>query len=111
MKAIFFILKKKDLLDSLIEELKNNGITGGTIIESKGMARTMVETDEFAIFGALRNLLNEEYKSTTTLLFVASQIKEKIILDSIEKICGKLDEPNTGILFALPVEYAKGIKF
>ncbi|MEG1710332.1 MAG: hypothetical protein RR054_03360 [Clostridia bacterium] len=111
MRAIFFVLKNTDLLTPLLNELKSNGITGGTIVETKGMATEMVMEDDFAFFGALRHLLKEDYKATNTLIFVANEEKEKIILAAIEKTIGKLDQPNTGIIFAFPVDYTIGLKF
>ncbi|MEG1804938.1 MAG: hypothetical protein RR327_00935 [Clostridia bacterium] len=111
MRAIFFVLKNPDLLKPLIDELKKNEVTGGTLLASSGLAKEMAETSEFALFGTLRSILAEEYKDTKTLIFVANEEKEKIILDSIKKIVGDLDQPNSGIVFAMPVDYTIGLKY
>lgn len=110
MKAIFFILGNKEKLNPLLTELKESGVTGGTIIPSKGMASEMANSD-FALFGTLRQLLSLEHKETTTLLFIANEDNEQKILDAIDKIVGPLTKPDTGVVFAVPLEYAKGIKF
>lgn len=111
MRAIFFVLKDPDLLNPLLAELKAREITGGTILNSSGMAKEMAETSEFALFGTLRSILAEEYKNTKTLIFIANEEKEKAILDSIKKVVGDLDKPNSGIVFAMPVDYTIGLKY
>ncbi|MEG1528664.1 MAG: hypothetical protein RR248_03820 [Clostridia bacterium] len=112
MRAIFFVLKNQRLLTPLLNELEINGITGGTLINSKGMAKQMAKISELPIFGSLHQLLNdEEYDDTSTLIFIADEVKEKIILSAIETIVGKLDQPNSGIIFAMPVDYTIGLKF
>lgn len=111
MRAIFFVLKNPDLLKPLLKELKDKEITGGTILQSTGMAKEMAETSEFALFGTLRSILAEEYNATKTLVFIANEKKEKDILEAIKNVVGDLDQPNTGIVFALPVDYTVGLKY
>lgn len=41
MQVLFLVLHKVEKLDDLLVVLQNNGITGGTIIESKGMINTL----------------------------------------------------------------------
>lgn len=111
MRAIFFVLNNSELLKPLLDEFHDNNITGGTIISSNGMAREMAEASEFALFGTLRYILSEDYKNTKTLIFVADEEKEKKIIQCIKKIVGELDKQNTGLIFALPVDYTIGLKY
>ena len=49
MQVLFLVLHKVEKLDDLLVVLQNNGITGGTIIESKGMINTLKSNNNFII--------------------------------------------------------------
>lgn len=111
MKAVFFVLNNADLLSRLLAKLSDNGIKGGTIIDSNGMGRELAQADEFkANFGSLRALLNPALKNTKTLIFVVAEEKLALLTEVIESVVGNLDQPGTGILFALPIDFIKGLK-
>jgi hypothetical protein len=43
-------------------------------------------------------------------LFVTEDAKTSVITDVIEKVVGKLDKPDSGIIFTLPIDSVKGFK-
>lgn len=110
-RIVLFILNKTEVLDQLLKELLDNGIKGGTIIESKGMAYELANQEEFAFFGSLRKLLNPERKTNCTLLLIIHDKQLEIVNECIKKIVGDLSEPNTGILASFPLDFVKGMKF
>ena len=110
MKAVFFILTKVELLDKLLKELSEKGVKGGTILESNGMARELLAHDEESIFGSLRALLNPDYTTTKTLMFVIKDENVHLIVEAIEDVVGDLNIQDTGIVFSLPVDFIKGLK-
>lgn len=110
MKLLIFVLIKVDLLQTLLAKLANKGISGATILDSTGMGRELSESDEFTIFGSLRTIMSNNNRTTKTLLFATEDDKVSVIANVIEEVVGKLDKPNTGILFTVPIDYVKGIK-
>lgn len=110
MKAVFFVLNNADLLSPLLKELNKREIKGGTIFDSNGMGRELAKQDDFQIFGTLRALLNPSLSPTKTLLFILNEEKIPVLVEAIESVVGSLDKPNSGILFAMPVDFIKGLK-
>lgn len=110
-RIVIFILNKTEVLDLLLKELSDNGIKGGTIIESKGMAYELANQEEFAFFGSLRAILNPERKSNCTIMLIIHDEQLKIVSECVNKVVGDLSEPNTGILASLPIDFVQGLKF
>lgn len=110
MKLLVYVMSKIDLLQPLLSELANQSVKGATILESTGMGRELVERDEFSIFGSLRAVLNVNGKSTKTLLFVTEDQDVQKIVTIIERVVGKLEGPDSGIVFTVPIDFSKGYK-
>lgn len=110
-KLVVFILNKTEVLDKLLKELSDNGIKGGTIIESKGMGYELANQEEFAFFGSLRKLLDPERSSNVTLLLAIHSEQFDTVQSIINQVVGDLSKPNTGILFTLPIDNIQGLMF
>lgn len=110
MKTLVLILNKVDLLDKLLNSLSDNGITGGTILNSTGMAKSLAKDETSGIFGSLRLFLDPNRKESKTLLFVQN---EETILKTIKIIKSIVDlsKPDSGIIFTMPIDFVEGLKF
>jgi nitrogen regulatory protein PII len=108
MKLLVFVLNKEELLEDVLEAFVEAGITGATILDSEGMGRFL--TYEIPLFADFREFMkgNKPYNKTI-LSVVEKEEKIKRVEELVEKICGSLSEPGTGILFTIPVDYAKGL--
>jgi len=108
MKLLVFVLNKEELLEEVLEAFVEAEIPGATILDSEGMGRFL--TYEVPLFADFREFMkgNKPYNKT---IFSVVDKEEKIkkVEELIEKICGSLSDPGTGILFTLPVDYAKGL--
>ena len=109
MKLLVFVLNKEELLEEVMEAFVEAGIPGATILDSEGMGRVL--TYEVPLFADFREFMkgNKPYNKT---IFSVIKKEEKIkkLEELIEKVCGNLSEPGTGILFTIPVDYAKGLR-
>jgi nitrogen regulatory protein PII len=90
------------------------GVPGVTILDSTGLGHQLAglgAPDDAPIFPSLQRLLRAREETHRTLLAVVhdSQPIEQIV-EATETIVGKLDAPDTGILFVLPVERAWGLR-
>ncbi|MBE0478321.1 hypothetical protein IBX65_04285 [Candidatus Aerophobetes bacterium] len=109
MKLLVFVLNREELLEEVMEAFVEAGIPGATILDSEGMGRML--TYEVPLFADFREFMrgNKPYNKT---IFSVIKKEEKIkkLEELIEKVCGNLSEPGTGILFTIPVDYAKGLR-
>ena len=106
---LMVILKKIDLVDEIMQKLAETGVRGGTIVDGTGMAKALVNMDDIPMFGMLRHILVDEEKLTSKLLiFVLKEEQIKVTRETIKKVVGNLNEPNTGIMFSIPIKDVEG---
>ena len=110
MQVVTIVLNQVERLEDLLAELARQGIGGGTIIDSTGMARAMGEENELRFLGSLRQLLDPDRQESKTLLFVVRDEQVQLISKIVNQVVGDLSQPDTGILFAMPVSYTEGLK-
>jgi len=108
MKLVVFVLNQEEFLEDVLEAFVEAGITGATILDSEGMGRFL--TYDVPLFADFREFMkgNKPYNKTIFSV-VEKEEKIEIVERLIEKICGSLSEPGTGILFTIPVDYVKGL--
>ena len=109
MKALFFVLNKVEKLNQLLEEFARIGVKGATIMSSTGMAHSLYDSDDHHAFASLRNYLDPKRKESKTIMMVIEESDQEKILNCIEKIVGNIDNPDTGIVFTVPVDLIRGI--
>ncbi|MFQ6794302.1 hypothetical protein [Thomasclavelia sp.] len=109
MQALFLVLHKVEKLDDLLLALQNNGIQGGTIIDSKGMLNTLKNQDNF-IIESLRIFLEDPRESSKTLFFILKKEQVDNARKVIDEALGGINNPNTGIMFAIDLAFVDGLK-
>jgi len=109
VKLLIFVLNKEEFLEDVLEAFVEAGIPGATILDSEGMGRFL--TYEVPLFADFKEFMrgNKPYNKTIFSV-VDDEKKVKKVEKLIEKICGDLSEPGTGILFTIPVDYVRGLK-
>lgn len=112
MQLLILILKRVDLVDSLIHELAEHGVHGGTIIDSTGMANVLSNMDDLPMFGMLRKVINREEgtkEQCKTMLFVLKDSEVENARKIIRRVLGDLSKPNTAVMFSVPVTSVEGL--
>lgn len=109
MQIVFLVLNKVECLEELLVELTEAGIHGGTVIESTGMARILGDAEDLHIFGSLRKLLDPSRVESKTLFFVLREEQTPTLRRIVNQVTGGLDQPDTGILFGMPLSFVEGI--
>jgi len=108
MKLHVFVLNNEYLLEEVLEAYVEAGVSGATLLDSEGMGRFLAY--EVPLFAGFKEFMkgNKPYNKT-----IFSVIKdEKVILrlkTLIDKIVGGLDNPGTGIMFTVPVDWVTGL--
>lgn len=110
MNLLVVILKKADLVTEICKELAEEGVHGGTIVDGKGMASIIEKMDDLPIFGMLKSILSDDddHEIVKVMLFVMNDEETEEARKTIQRVVG-LDEPNTGIMFAVPVSFVEGL--
>ena len=110
MNLLVVILKKAELVSEICKELAEEGVHGGTILDGAGMASIIEKMDDLPIFGMLRSILadDDENEIVKVMLFVMNDDEMAKAKKTIRDVVG-LDEPNTGIMFAVPVSFVEGL--
>jgi nitrogen regulatory protein PII len=110
MNLLTVILKRAELTTDICKELAEEGIHGGTIIDAQGMASIIENMDDLPIFGMLKSILadDDDHETVKVMIFVVDDDEMKKAKKVIHRVVG-LDEPNTGIMFAVPVTFVEGL--
>ena len=110
MKLLIIVLNKVECLDKLLTSFGKQRIPGATILDSKGMAHALDGFNELSFMLSLRMVLNPEHKESKTLFMVIKEDEVSVVSDIVNRVTGGLDQPDTGILFTLPVDHLEGFK-
>lgn len=109
MQLLTLILKNDQKMDTILKELAEAGVRGGTILDGRGMGEELVNMEDLPMFGMLRRALkDEETPNSKLILFV---LKDEQIVEArrtIKRIIN-LKEPNSGIMFEMPITYVSGL--
>lgn len=112
MQLLILILKKVELEKELMKSLAEAGVKGGTILDGTGMGEALVSMDleDLPMFGVLRRIMADEEKDVSkVMMFVLHDEELMLTRNTIKKVIGNLKEPNTGIMFSIPITYVEGL--
>lgn len=109
MQAVFIVLNKTECLEELLEEFSRSRFFGATILESRGMIREIQENSDISFLLSVRSLLNPNHKESKTIFMVVSDDQIPVVSRIVNEVTGGLDQPDTGILFTIPVGYTEGL--
>jgi nitrogen regulatory protein P-II 1 len=109
MKLVVYVLNREEKAEEVLEAFVEAGVPGATILDSEGMGRFL--TYEVPLFAGFKSFMKGNIPYNRTIFSVVDDEKKiKKLEKLIEKVCGKLSDPGTGILFTLPVDYVSGLR-
>ncbi len=109
---VVLVLDDPDLSDGLLDAWERAGSRGVTILESSGIGRVRRATlrDDTPLLPSLRNLLRgDEEHHRTFLSVVESEEQVEALAGAAQQVVGDFSQPNTGVLFALPLSHSYGL--
>jgi nitrogen regulatory protein P-II 1 len=107
LKALFMVLNKTEKLDEVLKAFLDCGVKGATILNSTGMGRRLAK--EVPIFASLGIVLDGGRDYSYTLFAVMNEDKVKPVVETLDKVLGNLDDPDTAVIFTLPVDGIYGL--
>ncbi len=108
MKLMVLILNKTEALEYLLEGLSATGIGGATIIPSSGMAMTLSKMNSSFLSSSIRGMFSGDEDDNKTIISVIENDQLDIARRVIYNTVGDLSQPNTGILFTVPLDFVEG---
>ena len=111
MYLLINVLERSEELPTIMEQFAKIGITGSTVIDSTGMGRVLMKTRAtLPVMQQINKVTTDLESSNKTILTV---IKEKKRLNEaikiVKSLCGDLNKPGQGILFAMPLKIVEGV--
>lgn len=111
MKLLVVIVEDPDKIEPLMDSWYEHNISGATIIDSRGMGHVIA--DHYSIFSRFSDLTGARGGSYHNNVIFTVIENEKLLNKAIEDvydIIGDLNQPNTGMLFTLPIGQVAGFK-
>jgi nitrogen regulatory protein PII len=103
-------LNKVEKLDDLLETLLEEGYSGATIINSTGMISKMAKhMENYPIFGSLRFLVDFDREENITIFMALKDEQVESVKKIVRNVIGDLSQPNTAVMFTLPILSVEGI--
>lgn len=112
MQLFVLVLNHTEYLETILSEMLEKGIGGGTILDSTGMMRVL-DTDEnvdLPMLGLLRHIYSPERKRSKTVFAVMKDEKIPMMMEIINRVTGGLHKPDTGVAFAIPLSFVEGVE-
>ena len=101
------VINRPEAVEDVIAGLLEIGVTGCTIIDSKGMGKVVGQ--DIPIFSGFKSLFSGARESNVTLFSVMDSNMVECAVNIIEEIYVSFSEPSTGIMFTVPVNMVKGL--
>ena len=109
MYMLFLVLDDPARLNEVLAAWEQAGAPGITILESTGLHRVLTRQEASPAFAGFGALFGRGQANHHTLFTIIPDLPlAQTIITTTEAILGSLNEPNTGIAFALPVAQTWG---
>ena len=108
MELLIVVINYVDRMDEVLAGFLEIGITGATVIDSEGMGRVL--SHDIPIFAGLQTLISRSRPQNQTLFSVIDEpekVEQAIAL--LQDVCGRFDDPATGIAMTVPVTRVVGL--
>lgn len=110
MELVVIVLNETDLLNELLTEFMDNNLSGATVLDSSGMGHII--SNQFPMFSMFAELEDERKDNSKTIFKVVENVEEREkTTEILENVCGDLSDPDTAIIFTVPVSFQKGINY
>lgn len=108
VQLLIAVINQEEKLDEILSGFLELGVTGATLINSEGMGRFVAH--DIPIFAGLVDLVaRSRPRNYTIFSVIREEDKVDAVISLLQKICGNLDDPATGIVCTVPVGRVVGL--
>ena len=108
-QVLVTVLNKIELLDRLLLEFEDAGVSGATVMSSAGMAHTLAAHEESHFVSSFRAFFGMGHSESKTIFIVCSDEMAEKAKEAVRGVVGDLSEPDSAIMFSVPLLYIEGI--
>lgn len=111
MQLFMYITNHEDCVPPILSKMMDADIHGATIVDCEGMLTALNQSSEEAppIFGSIRQFINPDRQAHKMLMVVLRDEDVPAMKAIVHGVSGDLKQPNTGILFTVPVMNWEGV--
>lgn len=109
MKLLVFVVNEVERLPEALQKLEYAGLRGATILQSQGMAMTLSKSFGGSLLGSLYAMMDPDRDENKTVFMVLKDEEVPKAIELVESVLGDFNQPYSGILFTVPVDFTKGI--
>ena len=111
MTLLVYISNHRDSMTPILQTMADRDIHGATTVDCEGMLQSLCvdSVEPPPIFYSLRQFLNPQHEPGKMLFVVLEDDQVDIAKRTIHEIAGSLEEPNSGIMFTIPVSSVEGV--
>ncbi len=106
MEVLFAIIPQEHLVEPILEDFVSRGIRGATVFETAGMGQIIYDT--IPLLARLRETSGAETTHNRTIMTLIDESQREEAIAAIERYCGELSQPNSGIIFTVPTAFVRG---
>lgn len=110
MLMLVMVLDDSCRLDEVLDCWVEAGVEGITILESTGLHRVLTRHQPDAAYVGFSQLIGASAPGHKTLFAIIDGLETaEAAVAATEELLGSLNEPSTGLIFALPVAHVWGL--
>jgi nitrogen regulatory protein PII len=106
-ELLVIVVKDHRQVEEILTGFLELGIRGATVADVRGMGQII--SSEIPIFAGFRSLFPGWGADTYMILSVIEAGTRQRAIEAVREVCGDFDTPGSGILFTVPISYAKGL--
>ncbi len=106
-ELLICVLNRPELLDDVLAALLEIGVTGSTVIDTKGMGKVI--SQDIPIFAGFKSMFSGARESNVTIFSVMDKDLVEEAISTIEESYASFEDEATGIVFTLPVSRVRGL--
>lgn len=107
-ELLICIVNDPRLLEPMLEGFLEAGISGATVIDSRGMGQIL--SNEIPIFTGLKTLFPGGGDGNHMIFSVMASTQIDEVIPVIQDICGHFEQPGIGVYFTIPVTRMAGFR-
>ncbi len=107
MQLLVAIINDPERLDEVLSGLLDLGVRGATVFASEGMGSRLAK--DIPLFARLQTPVSRSRPQNRTIFTIVDDEGVDAVLALLQRVCGDLSDPDTGIAFTVPVGRVVGL--
>jgi len=107
MELLVCVVKSHRQAEEILMGFVELGVRGATVLDARGMGE-IISTD-IPIFAGFKALFPIGGGATYAILSVMEAARTPRAIELVQEVCGGLDRPGAGFVFAVPVSRVAGM--